>query len=323
MTALARRQPETEEAQDFALPIPAGFRLMSGDVLEDTHIRVRRYGQYDGPQVIALGGISAGRDVIGATGWWRETLDAHGGVDLTRYGLIGFDFSPTSDQRARITPHDQARLILIALDALGIQRLHAFLGASYGGQAGLAFAALAPERVGRLCVISAAHKSSAQALAWRGVQRRVVEYGLANGDGPGGLALARQLAMITYRTPEEFEERFGAGVDGEGRGEVDRYLEARGEAYAEAIPARRWLSLSEAIDRFEVDPAAVKVATTIVASTTDQLVPFANCQDLAERLPRLRKFETLTSLYGHDAFLKEPATLGPFISQFLQEPTYG
>lgn len=323
MTARVLQRTSTSQAEDFAIPIPAGFQLASGDVLEDRHIALRRFGRRDAPQVVALGGISAGRDVCGETGWWRGTLISHAGVDLDHYGLIGFDFAPACDQRVRITPHDQARLIDTALDSLGVANLHAFLGASYGGMVGLAFAALAPRRSGRLCVISAAHSPSAQSLAWRGVQRRIVEFGLEHGDGGGGLSLARQLAMITYRTGAEFDARFGAGIDAQGRGEVDRYLEARGATYGQTVSPRRWLSLSEAIDRTFVNAAAVETPTTLVSCPDDQLVPIATMRELADRLPRLREFHVLPSLYGHDAFLKEPERLGLFISKFLQEAAYG
>jgi homoserine O-acetyltransferase len=308
--------------QDFALPIPRDFRLASGEALPDARISLRCLGAPDALQIVTLGGISAGRDVCGDGGWWRETFIGHGGVDLRRYGVIGFDFAPVADARVRLAPADQARLIALALDALGIRRLHGFIGASYGGLVGLAFAALAPERLARLCVISAAHRPAAQALAWRGVQRRMVEFGAAQGDAAAGLALARQLAMITYRTPEEFEQRFGVGLDGEGRGAVDRYLESRGEAYAGAMAVNRWLTLSEAIDRAFVDPAGVRARTTLVASLNDQLVPHSLMRELAEQLPDLRGLYTLPSLYGHDAFLKEPARLAPILSRFLEDDSH-
>lgn len=318
MTALAIEQDAPTETADIEIPIPAGFRLASGDTLADGQINARWIGRRDGPQIIALGGISAGRDVCGERGWWRETLVGAAAVDLQHFGLLGFDFSPTCDQRVRITPEDQARLIELALTHLGVARVHAVIGASYGGMVGFALAARAPERVGRLCVISAAHRPSALALAWRGVQRRAVEFGIRAGDAEAGLSLARQLAMITYRTSDEFEQRFGAGVDAGGRGEVDRYLEARGEAYARTMPPRRWLSLSEAIDRFAIDPASVRVPTTLVACPEDQLVPIADIRRCAELLPNLTHFEELPSLYGHDAFLKEPARLAPLLKNFLE-----
>lgn len=323
MSALALCAEASADAEDIDAPIPAGFKLASGDTLADTHIELRWVGRRDGPVVLALGGISAGRDVCGERGWWRATFVDHAGVDLDRYSVLGINFAPISNQRVRITPDDQARLIEIALDHLGIQRLHAFVGASYGGMVGLALAARAPERVGRLCVISAADRPSAQGLAWRGVQRRIVELGAAHGDAEAGLALARQLAMITYRTGAEFEQRFDAELDRGGSSDIDRYLEARGLAYTECMGPSRWLSLSEAIDRFRVDGASIKTPTTLVACPEDQLVPIDTIRALADGLPRLRAFELLPSLYGHDAFLKEPQRLGPFLNRFLGEAAYG
>jgi homoserine O-acetyltransferase len=129
--------------------------------------------------------------------------------------------------------------------------------------------------------------------------------------------------MITYRSSEEFEERFGSGVDAEGYGAVDRYLAARGEAYTNVMAPLRWLSLSEAIDRFAVDPAAIETPTTLVACPTDQIAPFTEMKALAARLPNLRALHELPSLYGHDSFLKEPRTLAPLIRQFLKEPLHG
>jgi homoserine O-acetyltransferase len=143
---------------------------------------------------------------------------------------------------------------------------------------------------------------------------------LEQGEASQGLALARQLAMITYRTADEFEERFGAGVDESGRGEVDRYLEARGAAYAGVVGPKRWLSLSESIDRAFVDPAQVLTPTTVAACVEDQLVPLQIVKELAERLPKFSGFHAIHSLYGHDAFLKEPKRVASIINACLEEP---
>lgn len=318
MTVPARKtEPETW-ARDVRIPIPADFRLASGDVLADGAILARLDGVEGGPVVLALGGISAGRKIAGDDGWWGNIAAPGGAIDLDTHALLGLEFAPLSDQRVRITPDDQARLVEIALDALAIPRLHAFVGASYGAMVGLALAARAPARVARLCVISAAHKPSALGSAWRGVQRRIVEFGLEHNDGERGLALARQLAMTTYRSAEEFESRFGAGVGADGLGGVDAYLIARGEAYPRQMPPRRWLSLSEAIDRHNVDPAKISVPVTVAACPTDQLAPFADMQALAQELPRLAGFHAVPSIYGHDAFLKETSAIGAVISRALE-----
>lgn len=320
MSALAVRPLSKLSVEDVDIPIPAGFKLASGDPLSDKIVRARRFGAADAPHVVALGGISAGRDVCGETGWWCGTFDR---LDLSNVAVLGFDFAPLADERVRITPADQARLIEHALNHIEIQRLGGFIGASYGGMIGLALAAHAPERVGQLCVISAAHRPAALALAWRGVQRRMLEFALRHGDADAGLSLARQLAMITYRTPEEFEARFGSGVGDDGLGEVDRYLIARGNAYGATMGPKRWLSLSEAIDRFFVDPASVKSPTTVIACPADQLAPIADMRTLAAGLPKLKAFHELPSLYGHDAFLKEPEQLSALLGGFIKEASNG
>lgn len=303
---------------DVSVAIPADFQLESGAALPDAELRLRRHGRLDAPVVLAAGGISADRAVAGDGGWWRDVVAPGGGIDLDRYQVVGFDFAPTDDHRVAITPADQARLLLTALDGLDVERIHAFVGASYGGMVGLALAALAPDRVERLCVISAAHQPAPLAAGWRGVQRRIVEYAIAHGEPAEGLALARQLAMITYRSADEFSDRFARVLDAHGRSDLDRYLVSRGAAYVERMSPRRWLSLSEAIDRCWVAPEAVKTATTLVACPTDQLAPIADMRAFATRLPALTAFHELPSLYGHDAFLKEPERLGAIVSNFLE-----
>lgn len=301
-----------EAGEDAVLTAPA-------NAIGETSIRVRLHGRRDGPLVIAAGGISARRFVTGESGWWTPIVGEGGAIDLNKYCVLGFDFAPTDERRAAVTPEIQAQLLVGALDGLGVKKAHAFVGASYGGMVGLALGAIAPERVERLCIISAAHKPAALARAWRGVQRRMVEFAIRQGAPQEGLALARQLAMITYRSGEEFETRFGAEIDADGRSELDRYLISRGQAFTSIASAERWLSLSEAIDRFSVEPERIFVPTTVVACPTDQLAPLADMQELARRLPRCAGFHLLPSLCGHDAFLKEPDTLTPILRGVLED----
>ena len=102
------------------------------------------------------------------------------------------------------------------VEHLGLESLHAIVGASYGGMVALCFAERHAALVGRIVVLSAADKSQVLSTAWRSVQRQIVREAIARGDGPAGLKLARALAMATYRSAVEFELRFGARAGARG-----------------------------------------------------------------------------------------------------------
>lgn len=312
--------PGAENCTDVSVILPAGFTLQSGEKLSKPELRLRLFGPDGAPVIVVSGGISAGRDVAdgaGAAGWWRGVVAPGGAIDTQALRVIGFDFLPNAGETARtITTNDQARALAFALDAIGVSRLRAFVGASYGGMLGLAFAQAFPERVERLCVISAADRPHAASTAVRGVQRRIVEFATRAGDPAAGLSLARQLAMTTYRTPEEFEARF-AHRPGAAAGDpypVCEYLIARGDAYAMA--PERFVTLSDSIDRHAADPAKIQSKALFVAVTSDRLVPAADTRRLAGAAPDARYAE-ITSQFGHDAFLKEAAVLAPLIETFI------
>jgi homoserine O-acetyltransferase len=145
------------------------------------------------------------------------------------------------------------------------------------------------------------------ATAWRSVQRRILRFAVECGRPKDGLQLARALAMSTYRSAEEFEARFDAPPARDGERfvfPVERYLFARGSDFANRNSAEAILCLSESIDLHHVDATRIFVPTTIVAIREDQLVPLADLRGLAARLPTAKLIE-ISSIYGHDAFLKE------------------
>lgn len=311
---------------DISIILPTDFRLESGEALSRPELRVRVYGDASRPAVVVSGGISSGRAVADAdtvdgvvNGWWRDIVRDGGAINPQQFCVIAFDFLPNPEEVAcTISTLDQARALSHALSVLKIKRLHAFVGASYGGMVALAFAAEFPEQLEKLFVISAAERAHPAATAVRGVQRRIVEFAKASGNSEEGVALARQLAMITYRTPEEFEQRFD-NTPGEHRDdlfEVCEYLVSRGNAFG--MDAERYLTLSASIDRHTADPSKINADSFFVAVRSDRLVPSADIRRLAGATQGAR-FSEIDSLYGHDAFLKETATLGPAIKEFLEE----
>jgi homoserine O-acetyltransferase len=184
---------------------------------------------------------------------------------------------------------------------------------------GLALALCRPDRVRRLAILCAGAAPHPAATAMRELQRRTVAMGLALGSGAEALSIARGLAMLTYRTPEEFETRFEGGIPGPGAlatSAAGAYLRARGDAYPAVMTPERFLSLSASIDRHRIDPQAIRHPTLVVGARSDRLVPVGQVEALAAALPEA-ELHLLDSLYGHDAFLKETARIGPLLARFI------
>ena len=128
--------------------------------------------------------------------------------------------------------------------------------------------------------------------------------------------------MATYRSAREFEERFaGAAVRGADgfRFPVESYLLARGEDYATRYRPESFVCLSESIDLHRIDPAGVRVPTTLVGVIEDQLVPVGDMRALRDALGGGARLVEISSSYGHDAFLKEKEVLGGVIAQALAD----
>jgi homoserine O-acetyltransferase/O-succinyltransferase len=316
--------PETTPVREGVLHVDAAFPLHFGGRLDGARIAWRLSGNAEAPVVAALGGISAGRAVAdgGERGWWSDIVGPGHALDTNRWQILGIDFLGGSGQSTgprpgqtnfpSISAYDQADALRRVIAHLRISDVAAIVGASYGGMVALAFAERWPALVRRIVAISAADRSHPMSTAWRSVQRAIVRYAMNHGDGPEGLRLARALAMATYRSPEEFAARFTAPavrIDGRFHFTVESYLLARGDAYASTHIPEAFVCLSESIDLHQVDAAKIRTPVTLVAIHEDQLVPIHDVRALKERLAGPAELIELSSLYGHDAFLKEGAAL--------------
>ncbi|HEX4737669.1 MAG TPA: homoserine O-succinyltransferase [Allosphingosinicella sp.] len=310
-------------------PLSASFRDIEVQLPADLHAfgtstRATAYGPAGAPAVIVLGGISGNRFVArgqdGGPGWWRGFVGAGCAIDPARHLVIGIDFAADATGRVAPTTTDQARVLIAVLDAFGLDRAEAVVGASYGGMVGLALAEIAPERVGQIVVISAGAEPHPAATAGRELQRRVVALGLETGQGAEALAIARGMAMMSYRTSDEFAARFDGGIDGHCPrtcSEPGAYLRARGDDFLSVMSPERFLSLSASIDRHRVDPARIRTPALLIGAETDQLVPAGQMRALAGALGGPVELHLLPCLYGHDMFLKEAQTVGRLVAPFL------
>ena len=335
---LSGAEPEAApvEALSGVLQLPGRLSLHHGGSLDQPSLAWRLAGKPGAPVVLALGGISAHRRVFDTeqprAGWWCEIAGPGRALDSTRVRILGIDYLGGSGESTAptaggvfpsLSSYDQAEALLQLLDHLQLQRLRAIVGASYGGMVALAFAERYADRVQQLLVISAADRTHPMSTAWRSVQRRVLRFALGAGHGADGMELARALAMATYRSPDEFAARFNHAprqIDGRFVFPVEEYLFARGRDYAARYRAESFLCLSESIDLHAIDAARVATPTTLVAVREDQLVPIGDMRALAARLPDARLHE-LSSLHGHDSFLKDAVALQPAFATLYGDVT--
>jgi len=320
------------QVREGVLAVPGELKLHFGGSLDSVCVAWRLAGPAGAPVVVALGGISASRRVWlpdePRGGWWHEVVGPGLALDTQRFRVLSFDYLGASADSTgprdgnpfpTVSAYDQAELLLRLINHLGLSSVRAIAGASYGGMVALAFGERYPDRVARLIVISAADRAHPMASAWRVVQRRIVQFALASGQAAQGLELARALAMATYRSPEEFAARFAGSArkqDDRYVLPVEEYLFARGAEYAKTYRPESFVCLSESIDLHRVDATRIFAPVTAVAVREDQLVPLGDVRAMVARLPNAELHE-ISSVYGHDAFLKENRRLAPIFSNVL------
>ena len=260
-----------------------------------------------------------------------------GSVDAETGKVYGPDFPLVS---IRDNVRAQAQL----LDSLGIRRLRLVLGGSIGGMQALEWAIHDPERVGRALIIGVA-PLSAMGLALNHLQRKAIQndpdwvggHYLPQRPPRQGLALARQIGMLSYKSADLFDERFarkpnrngedpwglddhGGGLVG-GRFDIAGYLDYQGERFIDRFDANTYLAIMRTMDTW--DPLAghaspqvafggIRARLSFVGISSDWLFPPETVREFAATIRAAgvdADYREMSSSHGHDAFLAEQVEL--------------
>jgi homoserine O-acetyltransferase len=344
------------------------FRLLAGGTLPEVTIAYESWGTLSAARdnlVLIATGISGSPHLArhgpdDEPGWWEEMVGPGRPIDTDRWfvvctNVLGGCFGstgPTSIDPATgrsysvdfplVNVEDMVEAQTRILDHFGVDRAFTVIGSSLGGMVALQWGAQSPERVRSICAMAAPGRAYAYSIAWRAVQRNVVmsdpdwQNGrYAPGKGPvAGMKNARAIGILSYRSPQEFDERFGRDFEPEsgkwGRFSVESYLTYNADGFGERFDANSYLTLARAMDLFDLGRgspsyeegvARVVVPSLIVGFTTDQLFPIGQQRELdiiLRSYQRPVRYEEIETIHGHDTFLIEIDRLGRVLVDFFR-----
>ncbi|MFJ4716020.1 homoserine O-acetyltransferase [Streptomyces sp. NPDC088785] len=243
-----------------------------------------------------------------------------------------------------LTQRDQVAAEAHLADALGIDRWALVAGGSMGGMRALEWAVSRPERTGALLLLATTAAASAEQIAWATVQLHAIrsdpywQDGHYHGTGRGpatGLAQARRLAHVTYRSEQELHTRFGRlpqeaedPWDG-GRYRVESYLDHHAAKLVRRFDAGSYVVLSEAMNSHDIGRGRggvrgalrrVTAPTLVAAVGSDRLYPPSQQRELAAGIPTADAVRVIDSPYGHDGFLIEDEQVAGLVDALLSHP---
>ncbi len=317
----------------------------------------------------ALTGDSHAAGALGdghpTAGWWDDLIGPGKTLDTTRYFVVcsnvlggsqgttgpasaAPDGRPYASRFPVVTIRDMVRAQRHLADQLGVARWLSVIGGSMGGMQVLEWGVLYPDRVRSLVAIASTLAASAQQIAWSAVGRLAIAndprwrngdyYDAAPGDGPHqGLALARQIAQIHYRSEEVFADRYGRTLtqplgdryDAWAKFDVESYLDYHGDKLVRRFDANSYLVLNRAMDLHDLARGRggmaaalgrIDVPVCTMSINSDTLYPpyqQHQTRDLLRRQGTPVTHVEIDSPHGHDGFLLEFDQVGAGIAKFL------
>ena len=354
--------------------VPGRFAMHRGGFLESPTIAYETWGTLQGTgenAILLFTGLSPSAHAASSTtnpaaGWWEDMIGSGLPLDTDQYFIICVNslgscfgstgpasINPATGDRYRLsfpvlTLEDVANGGYEVLRHLGLDRLHTTIGCSMGGMSALAFCVRHPEVSEGFISISSAARALPFSIAVRSLQREMIRRDpkWANGnydpeDPPAtGQRLARKLGMITYRSAQEWEQRFGRErVSTEDQSgdpfridfAVESYLESHARKFSGQFDPNCYLYLSRASDLFDLAEhggslksgfCKLKLKRALVIGVqSDILFPLHQQRELAKGMSEVVKhvkFVALDSVKGHDSFLVDMDAFRPVIFEYFE-----
>lgn len=352
------------------------FVLEGGGALRDISLAYETWGTLapDAGNAIlvchALTGDShAAGDLVeghATAGWWDGLIGPGRALDTDKYFVVCAnvlggcqgttgpasphpdDGRPYASRFPVVSVRDWVRTQAALADHLGIGSWLSAIGGSMGGMMVLEWAIMFPHRVRSVVAIATCVAATAQQIGWWSSGRRVIQldpkfrggdyYDAAPGEGPHeGLALARMVSQITFRSDDVFTDRFGREVVEPLNGafslwqrfEVERYLEYHGDKLVRRFDANSYLLLTKAMDLHDLGrgrgglvPALTRIEVPVQAMgvSSDILYPAYQSREIVDAVNAAggeAEYVELDSPHGHDAFLLEIDQMSEALTKFL------
>jgi homoserine O-acetyltransferase len=353
---------------------PFDIALESGQELLGARLAFESWGELNTDKsnaILVLHALTGDSHLIGSageghatSGWWNGIVGPGDAIDTSEFFVLtpnvlggcqgstgpssldrnGREYGPSFPQ---LTIKDQAQAFLTLADQLGIKKFHAIVGGSMAGMHALEIAIDFPERLARLAILAAPPYSTADQIALNTVQLEAIRsdsnfaagwyYDAKPGFGPHkGLALARRMALLNYRSPKELNERFGRSWQSQvsplterGKYAVESYLDFHGNKFVRRFDANSYITLVSAMnshdvgrDRGGVEAALKKIGcpTLVLGVDSDRLFPLSGQELIANSVsgPLVGgELQVIQSEYGHDGFLIEAEEVGARLKLLL------
>ncbi|MEI1376559.1 homoserine O-acetyltransferase [Nostoc sp. UHCC 0926] len=343
------------QTQFYQLTVP--FQLEGGETLTGVQVAYRTWGQLNAQGdngVLICHALTGSAD---ADDWW-ETLFGSGKAFnperdfIVCSNILGSCYGTTGPTTINpimgkaygvsfpeITIRDMVHLQAALLEYLGVQSLRLVIGGSLGGMQALEWALLYPEKVKTIAPIAVSGRHSAWCIGLSEAQRQAI-YADPNWQGGNytldappnqGLAVARMMAMSSYRSWDSFTTRFGRQYDASEQFAIASYLQHQGQKLTERFDANTYIILTQVMDRHDVARdrtvpnlsdyesvlQSIQQPTLVVAIDSDILYPPVEQQELANLIPNAQ-LAWLKSIHGHDAFLIDMDALNEILISFRQ-----
>ena len=304
------------------------YTTLSGGQM-DLQLSYKRFGPPLGsaPVVLVNHSLTGDADVAGENGWWSELIGDGKVIDTCQYTILAFNFPGNGvdnnliDNYEHLVLRDIAYLFKAALDELGIDKLYAAIGGSIGGALVWEMGASFPELIENLIPVACDWKTSSWVLANTLLQDRILH------SSKNPLQDARIHAMMCYRTPESFKERFGRSIHEEKEiFNIDSWLLYHGEklnnrfqlqSYKLMNHLLRTIDITEERGSFEEVASQIKGSIHLISIDTDLFFTDAENRETYSRLIERKvnlHYHTISSVHGHDAFLIEYDQLNSMLS---------